>query len=144
MTADLPAWARELLESGRVARLGTADAAGRPLVVPVCYVFDEGRVYSAIDAKPKRVSAARLRRLTNIAANPRVSLVVDHYEEEWSRLRYVIVEGRATVLERGDEHARAIARLVAKYPQYRALGLARAPGAVIAIAPDRILPWRAA
>jgi PPOX class probable F420-dependent enzyme len=140
MTADAPAWALALLREGRVGRLGTADAAGRPLVVPVCYAFDGACCYSAIDAKPKRTRA--LRRLANIAANPRVSLCVDHYEEDWQALRWVIVEGDAALLAAAGDRTRAVDLLVAKYPQYRALGLDREAADVIAITPARILAWR--
>ena len=141
MTADAPAWALALLREGRVGRLGTADATGRPLVVPVCYAFDGARCYSAIDAKPKRTRA--LRRLANIAANPRVSLCVDRYDEEWTALCWVIVEGRAAVIDGGGtEVRRAVEMLMEKYPQYRALGLDRDAGPVMAITPERILSWR--
>ena len=140
MTEAPPAWALALLRDGRVGRLATADAAGHPLVVPVCYAFDGERVYSAVDAKPKRTRA--LRRLRNIAENPRASLVVDEYDEEWTRLRYVIVEGPADVLTGGPEFARAVDLLVAKYAQYRTLGLSRESGALIRLTPDRILHWR--
>ena len=140
MIADVPAWATEFLEVARVGRLATADAAGRPLVVPVCYALDGARIYSAVDAKPKRTR--ELRRLRNIAENPRVSLVVDEYDEDWTRLRYVIVEGHADVLTGGDEFSRAVDRLVAKYPQYRQLALPRDSGAVIRITADRVLAWR--
>ena len=138
---DAPAWALALLRDARVGRLATADATGQPLVVPVCYVFDGARCYTAVDAKPKRTR--ELRRLKNIAANPHVSLVVDVWDEDWSKLCWVIVEGRAEVLTTGAEFTRAIDQLVAKYPQYRAMGLERAEGAVIAISPERIVPWRA-
>ena len=140
MTADIPTWAVELLGTARVGRLATASGDGRPLVVPVCYAFDGTRLYSAVDAKPKRTRD--LRRLRNVAENPRVSLVVDEYHEEWTRLRYVIVDGRAEILSAGDEFTRAIDLLVAKYPQYRGLGLPRETGTVIRITPDRVLPWR--
>ncbi len=140
MTGDPPDWVADFLRDARVGRLGTADTAGRPLVVPVCYAFDGRHVYSPIDAKPKRTRA--LRRLRNIAENPHVSLVVDQYEEVWARLRYVIVEGRAEILSGGDEFARAIDMLVVKYPQYRALGLDRDAGTVIKISPERFLYWR--
>jgi PPOX class probable F420-dependent enzyme len=140
VTLDTPAWAVELLRAARVGRLATASGDGRPLVIPVCYVFDGTHLYSAVDAKPKRTRD--LRRLRNIAENPRVSLVVDEYDEEWTRLRYVIVEGRADVLTDGGEFARAIDLLVAKYPQYRTLGLPRDAGTLIRITPDRFLPWR--
>jgi PPOX class probable F420-dependent enzyme len=140
VTGDAPAWAVELLRTARVGRLATAGGDGRPLVVPVCYVFDGTRVYSAVDAKPKRTRD--LRRLRNIAENPRVSLVVDEYDEEWTRLRYVIVEGRADVLTDGSEFGHAVDLLVVKYPQYRTLGLGREAGTVIRVTPDRLIPWR--
>jgi PPOX class probable F420-dependent enzyme len=137
-----PAWALALLRDARVGRLATADAAGRPLVVPVCYVYDGGRCYSAVDAKPKQTR--NLRRLRNIADNPQSSLVVDVWDEDWSRLCWVIVEGRAEVLDGGADFSRAIDLLGAKYPQYRTLPLDRTSGAVIALTPDRVLSWRAA
>jgi PPOX class probable F420-dependent enzyme len=137
---DASAWATEFLEVARVGRLATADAAGRPLVVPVCFVLAAGRLYSAVDAKPKRTR--ELRRLRNIAENPRISLVVDEYDEDWTRLRYVIVEGHADVLTDGEEFAGAIDRLVEKYPQYHQLALSRESGAVVRITPDRLLAWR--
>jgi PPOX class probable F420-dependent enzyme len=136
----VPAWAAEMLAAARVGRLATAGADGRPLVVPICYVFDGARVYSAVDAKPKRTR--ELRRLHNIEVNPLISLVVDEYDEDWTRLRYVIVEGHADVLHDGDEFARAIDLLVAKYPQYESLSLSRDTGALIRIVPARILTWR--
>jgi len=137
-----PAWASAFLREARVGRLATADAAGRPLVVPVCYAFDGVRCYSAVDAKPKRTR--NLRRLSNIAENPAVSLVVDRWDEDWSQLCWVIVEGRAEVLTSGAQFSRAIDLLVAKYPQYATLPLDRADGAVVAITPDRVLAWRPA
>jgi PPOX class probable F420-dependent enzyme len=136
-----PAWADELLRSARVGRLGTADAGGHPLVVPVCYVYDGRACYSAIDAKPKR-TRSRLRRLRNIAENPRASLVVDHYEEEWTRLRYVIVEGTASILTAGPELAHGIDLLLAKYEQYRTMGLRSDGATVIRLAAERIVAWR--
>jgi PPOX class probable F420-dependent enzyme len=140
VTIEAPAWAVELLRTARVGRLATVGGDGRPLVVPVCYAFDDTRVYSAVDPKPKRTR--ELRRLRNIADNPQVSLVVDEYDEEWTRLRYVIVEGRADILTRGADFAHAIDLLIAKYPQYHGLGLARDAGTVIRLVPDRLLHWR--
>jgi PPOX class probable F420-dependent enzyme len=139
--AGAPAWALALLRDARVGRLATADAGGRPLVVPVCYAFDGACCYSAVDAKPK--STRNLRRLKNIADNPEVSLVVDVWDEDWSRLAWVIVEGRATVLASGATFTRAIDLLAAKYPQYEGLPLNREAGAVIAVTPVRVLSWRA-
>lgn len=137
---DAPAWALALLRDARVGRLATAGADGQPLVVPVCYAFDGARCYSAVDAKPKRTR--ELRRLKNIAANPRASLVVDVWDEDWSKLCWVIVEGRADVLSAGAEFARAIDALLAKYPQYRAMGLDRTEGAVIRLEAGRVRAWR--
>ena len=136
-----PAWALTFLRTARVARLATADAGGRPLVVPVCYAFDGMRAYSAVDAKPKRTR--NLRRLRNVTENPHVSLVVDEWHEDWTRLRWVVVEGDGSVLETGAEFAHAIDALREKYPQYRAMDLSRESGAVIRIAPTRILAWQA-
>lgn len=138
----LPAFAAELLFQSRVARLGTADRAGQPLVVPVCYVFDGRACFSALDAKPKRVAANQLRRVRNITENPRVSLAVDRYDEEWSRLCWVIVEGRADILTEGSERAAAVDLLLDKYAQYRAMGLDRENATVIRISPERMLHWR--
>ena len=142
MSLGLPPWAAALLRESRVARLGTADAAGQPLVVPVCYVFDGRACFSALDAKPKRVAAGALRRVRNIAANPRVSLVVDRWDEDWSKLLWVIVEGRAELLTAGVERAAAVDLLREKYAQYRALGLDREAAPVIRITPERALAWR--
>lgn len=142
MSLGLPPWAAALLRESRVARLGTADAAGQPLVVPVCYVFDGRACFSALDAKPKRVAAGALRRVRNIAANPRVSLVVDRWDEDWSTLAWVIVEGRADLLMAGAERAAAVDLLREKYAQYRALGLDREAAPVIRITPERALAWR--
>ena len=139
---DLPAFAAELLYQGRVARLGTADRAGQPLVVPVCYAFDGRACFSALDAKPKRVAANQLRRVRNITENPRVSLTVDRYDEDWSRLCWVIVQGRADILTDGSERAGAVDLLLSKYAQYRVMGLDRERATVIRISPERTLHWR--
>jgi PPOX class probable F420-dependent enzyme len=139
MTA--PAWALAFLREARVGRLATADAAGRPLVVPVCFALDGEALYSAVDDKPKRTR--ELRRLRNVADNPHACLVVDEWSEDWSRLRWVIVEGEADVLRSGSEVSRAVDLLIAKYPQYRTMDL-RAEAAVIRLRVGRLLAWRAA
>lgn len=141
MTPATPAWALALLREARVGRLATADAAGRPLVVPVCFALDGEVLYSAVDDKPKRTR--ELRRLRNVAENPSVSLVIDEWSEDWSRLRWVIVEGRADVLRTGTDFSRAVDLLESKYPQYAAMDL-RTDGAVLRIRADRIMAWRAA
>lgn len=139
--SEAPPWALDLLREARVGRLGTADGAGQPLVVPLCYVFDGRACYWAVDDKPKRTR--ELRRLRNIAENPRVSLVVDEYDEAWSRLRWVIVEGRAELVGERAELERAAGLLREKYPQYRTMAIGREPGTIVRITPGRILSWRA-
>jgi len=136
-----PTWALAMLREARVGRLATADAAGRPLVVPVCFAFDGAALYSAVDDKPKRTR--ELRRLRNVRANPQASLLVDVWDEDWTRLAWVMVEGRAEVLTQGAEFTRALDLLRAKYPQYRTMALER-DGAVVRLNADRVLCWRAA
>ena len=127
------------LRSARTGHLATADAKGRPQVVPVCFVFDGQAIYSVLDAKPKTTPLRQLRRVKNILANPQVSLVVDHYEEDWDKLQYILVSGDAELLESGEEWALAIAMLREKYPQYQAMDLDQSP--VIKITPVRYSPW---
>ena len=137
---NLPTWAEELLRDSRVAHLATADVNGRPLVVTICFVWDGVNLYSAIDAKPK--TTRRLRRVRNIEENPRVSLIVDRWHETWNRLMHVIVDGKATIIEDGDEWRGAITALRAKYPQYQTMDVAVDFGAVIRIEPQAVRCWR--
>ncbi|MBM3926111.1 MAG: TIGR03668 family PPOX class F420-dependent oxidoreductase [SAR202 cluster bacterium] len=130
------------LGEGRVAHLATADAEGQPHVVPVCFVSREGYIYIAIDQKPKRVGPKGLKRVRNIIENPRVALVVDHYEEDWGRLWQVMVRGRAEVLEEGVEHGEAVLRLREKYPQYRDMAMEGRP--VIKMTIERTVEWKGA
>lgn len=127
--------------ASRVARLATVDATGAPHLVPVCYATDGRAYYSPIDAKPKRIPPERLRRIRNIQANPRVALLIDHYEEDWRQLRYVMIQGRAELLRAGPEWDAARALLEAKYPQYRVMRLVPSP--MIKITPDHVIGWSA-
>ena len=131
-------WHLELLEESRVARLGTIAPDGRPRLVPVCYALVGETVFIAIDEKPKR--GGRLARLRDIERDPRVTLLADRYEEDWARLAWVRIEGRATVLERGDEHPVALEALRARYPQYGSMGLEALP--LIVVTPERVVGWR--
>ena len=133
--------AEAMLREARVARLATADANGQPHVIPVCLAFDGAAIYVVIDEKPKRAAPQRLRRVRNIIANPQVAVIVDHYEEDWRRLRYTLVTGTARVIESGADHARAIALLREKYPQYRAMHLEDRP--VLVISPTSTVAWAA-
>jgi PPOX class probable F420-dependent enzyme len=129
------------VSGGRVARLGTADRSGHPLVVPVCYAYDGRRWYSAVDGKPKRIEGRVLRRVRHIEENPQVSVLIDHYDEDWRRLRYVIIHGTAALLAGGDEHAYALDLLRAKYPQYTRVALPGDGGVVIRVTPDAFVEW---
>jgi len=137
----LPEPVAGFISAGRVGRLGTADAAGDPLVVPFCYAWDGAALFSAIDAKPKRAAAGELRRVRNIRANPKVSVVIDEYDEDWSRLRWVIIQGRAEILTGGPDYRRGTELLLEKYPQYRKMGLPPEPGTMIKVTPGRISHW---
>lgn len=130
---------RRFVAGARVARLATASADGAPHVVPVCFVLTGGLVYIALDEKPKRVPPERLRRVRNIAANPRVQLLVDRYDEDWSRLGFVQLSGSAALMEGGAEHSNALALLRAKYPQYREMALESRP--VIRVVVEGVVFW---
>jgi PPOX class probable F420-dependent enzyme len=143
MPVHIPPEDRVFLEQARVGHLATASGDGEPHVIPVCFVFDGICLYSPIDAKPKRVVASGLRRLKNLHENSRVSLVVDHYEEDWGRLRYVLISGRGNILEGGSERDRAHALLREKYPQYRAMANF-GQGPLVRIIPERVVTWRGA
>jgi PPOX class probable F420-dependent enzyme len=130
------------VQTQSVAHLATADANGRPHVVPVCFAYLDGRFYIAIDEKPKRTT--RLKRLRNIDENPAVALVFDRYDDDWSRLGWVMVQGTASVIVGGTEHERAVAALrrgtssTARCPS-RASGQRRRP--VISVAVEKVVSW---
>jgi PPOX class probable F420-dependent enzyme len=128
---------RAFVDSRRVAHLATADRAGRPHVVPICFVLSENMLYSTLDEKPKR--AAPLKRLRNIAENPAGAVVVDRYDEDWALLGWVMLRGRAEILFEGAEHDRAQRLLRARYQQLRAMRIE--PLAVIALRIDRVTSW---
>lgn len=148
MARPLTAAELAFVRAARVGRLATVDAANRPSVVPFCYTVLDGDqplgpvVVSVLDEKPKRVSDRKLARVRNIRSNPAVSFVVDRYDDDdWSRLAFVQVRGRASVIEPGEAiHCRAIAKLRAKYPQYRSMAIEDRP--VIVIADLRGNAWR--
>jgi PPOX class probable F420-dependent enzyme len=100
-----------------VARLATMGPEGRPHLVPCCFALEGDVVYSAVDSKPKR--SERLRRLEHVRVNPAVCLLVDHYEDDWSALWWVRLDGRGRLVEEGPERSRALELLCAKYAQYR-------------------------
>ena len=127
---------RERVREARVGRLATVDEEGRPHLVPICFALEGETLYSAVDEKPKR--SKRLKRLENIRRHPQVAVLVDHYEEDWTRLWWVRLDGTARVLEDGPEREHGLALLLARYDQYRA---EPPTGPVIAVRIDRWRGW---
>jgi PPOX class probable F420-dependent enzyme len=131
-----------MLREARVARLATLDARSRPHIVPVCFAYDGKLFYTAVDQKPKRVPRERLARLQNIRAVPRVALLIDQYDDDWTQLWYILIRGKAKLIPKSaeKERARAIRKLRAKYPQY-ARGMLPDDAPVIRITPERTSYW---
>jgi len=128
--------ARQRLADARVGHLATVTADGRPHVVPCCFVLHTHTVYSAVDAKPK--STFVLRRLQNVRTNTFTSLLVDHYEEDWTNLWWVRVDGPGRVIDQGGERSRALDLLAIKYRQYQGNP---PPGPVLAIDVEHWRMW---
>ena len=122
------------MQAARVARLATIDPDGRPHLVPIVFALDGETLYCAVDAKRKR--SRRLRRIENARERPEVTVLIDHYGEDWGRLWWVRLRGRARVLDAGDEAEGALRLLIAKYEQYR-----RDPPGCPVLAID-VLEWR--
>src|SRR3954463_15610314 len=132
--SELPVWAQALLEATPVAHLGLLDEQGRPRVQPITFARVGEALWSAIDDKPKRAVPARVRRLR---ADPRATITVDHYEEDWTRLAWVQAVGTITVV---DADADALAALQRRYPPYRE----RPPrGPFLRLQPTSVLCWSA-
>src|SRR6266853_637907 len=133
---------QKMLKGARVARLATLDAKSRPHIVPVCFAYDGKLFYTAVDQKPKRVTRERLARLRNIRAVPRVALLIDEYDEDWTQLWYILIRGKAKLIPKSahKEHALAIRKLRAKYPQY-ARGMLADDAPIIRITPQRTTSW---
>jgi PPOX class probable F420-dependent enzyme len=129
---------RRRIESASVARLATVGHGGRPHIVPVTFALSEAALYFAVDRKPKRT--ADLQRLRNIEANPAVSVLVDHYEDDWTKLWWVRIDGQALVVRDGGGLEEAMALLTERYPQYR---IAPPDGPAVKITIDRMSGWSA-
>src|SRR4051794_35429580 len=128
------------LEQQRSGRLATVDPRGQPHAVPICYALLDGLLYTPIDEKPKTGDPRELRRIRNILENPKVCLVVDHYEDtDWSRLRWLQVRGEASLVEDHAERTRALAALRARYRQYQTMALESLP--LLRITPTRLVGW---
>jgi PPOX class probable F420-dependent enzyme len=127
---------RRHFTSSRVAHLATVDHDGRPHVVPIVFALEADTIYFAVDRKPKRTT--NLKRLRNIAGNPHVAVLVDHYDDEWTSLWWARADGTASVLDPGPDADRALALLAERYAQYRSQPPA---GPVVAIAVERWSGW---
>lgn len=142
--ASWTAEARRFLEAHRVGHLATAGADGAPHVIPVCYALDEQALYFIADEKPKRRPPRELQRLRNLRENPHAALVVDDYDDDWTRLAYLLVRGPAAVVRTASAHATAVRLLRERYSPYAAMALddpERTP--VVRIEPARVTLWRA-
>ena len=141
MSVQLTPEAKAFLARAPVAHLATASTTMEPHVVPITFVWLDHSLWSALDAKPKRVEHLQLRRVRNLLANPNVAVVVDRYADDWSRLGYVLVQGTARVVGDGvrAEHAREALR--AKYPAYRDGPWRLEHGPLIELAPIRVIEW---
>jgi PPOX class probable F420-dependent enzyme len=135
----LEPWAAALLDAARVGRLGLLDDRGRPRVLPVTFAVVERRVWSAVDDKPKRRAGPELARVRWLRARPASALTVDRYDDDWARLAWVQILGRAAVVDAAG-HQPVLDALAARYPQYRH----RPPrGPLLRLTPERALCWSA-
>ncbi len=130
---------RRRVAPARVAYLATT-AGAQPGLIPIVFVLLGNHLYHAIDDKPKRVPPEQLRRIRNLQANPRAAVLVDHYEEDWRRLWFTLLEGRVRLLRDGAEHGRALQALGRKYRQYHQMPLA-ADALVVALDIERTYHW---
>lgn len=144
MAAALTTEVRRYLERHRVGHLATADGAARPHLVPVTFALTADAIVFVIDEKPKAAHGTGSKRMRNMLANPQVAFLVDHYDDDWTRLTYALIVGRAEIVARpGPPYADALVHLRARYPQYRDLDLTPERNPVVRIVPERIHRWSA-
>lgn len=136
-----PASVESILARWPVARLVTLGRGGKPEPVPIVFAYVAGALFSPLDGKPKR--GGELARVRNLARDARVAVLLDHYDDDWSKLWWLRVEGRAAVVP-AAEHADAVAALRAKYPQYEHVALFAGEPRLIRIAVARVTSWRSA
>lgn len=136
--------ARAFLDAHAVGHLSTASGDGEPHVVPLCYARVDDRLYFVADDKPKRHGPRRLKRLDNLAANPRAALLVDDYDDDWTRLAYLLIHLDAATVSDANEYAQALSALRRRYPPYRAMDLRPQTHPMIRLTPRRWHLWRAA
>jgi PPOX class probable F420-dependent enzyme len=136
-----PSGAREFAATMAVGRLATCGSDGMPHAVPICFAIRGDALYSVVDAKPKS-APLDLKRLRNVAENPRAAVVIDHYEADWRRLAYVMLRGDALAVDDAREYARALEALRTKYEQYRSMDFDPASNPMLRITIRRVVYWR--
>ncbi len=141
MELHIPDPIQRFIHSHVVARLATADATAQPHVIPFCYAFDGTSVYFIVDEKPKRQTGKPLKRIRNILANPHVAMVIDDYADDWTQLAYVLITGKAAIVDQEEEHMRALGSLRERYPQYRVMSLSFPHNAMVRIVPTKVIAW---
>ena len=132
---------RAFAEAHRVARLATADAGGAPHVVPICFAVEGDCVYFVVDEKPKATKTG-LKRLRNLAANPRAAIVIDDYDDDWHALAYLLVRGPAAVVEDASEYDRILDLLRRRYRQYVAMPLRRETHPLVRVRAEQVHFWQ--
>jgi PPOX class probable F420-dependent enzyme len=131
-----------MITRARVARLGTSDSYNQPYVIPVVFVFDGAYFFIPLDMKTKTVTPGNLRRVKNIEKNAKVALVIDQYSEAWEKLWFIMIMGKAWIIEKKNQVAllKEIHRmLITKYPQYKSLGMGQS---CIKIQPLKVTSWK--
>ena len=131
----------DFLKGMRVGRLATSDIAGQPHVIPIVFATDGRRLYTPLDEKPKRVEPSQLKRVRNLMENPKMAFVVDHYDEDWTQLAWMLVKGTGKIVEKGEAHATGVRLLEEKYAQYKRMPLKDRP--LIVISPSHVTSWKA-
>jgi PPOX class probable F420-dependent enzyme len=138
----IPPAVEEFIERARVARLATIDSEFKPHLVPVVFVFDGNHFFIPVDEKRKTAKPEKLKRIRNIQDNPNVTLLIDEYSEDWTKLAFVMIQGKASVAtkEEGNIQVRqAYKKLMIKYLQYQKVGLGER---CIIITPKKVASWR--
>lgn len=138
---EIPAPVQRFIHSHVVARLATTGKDGQPHVIPFCYAFDSACIYFVVDEKPKRQTGKPLKRIRNMLENPQVALVIDDYADDWSQLAYVLISGRASLVEQEEEYQQVLGLLRERYPQYHHMSLTFPHNAMVRITPTKIHAW---
>ena len=141
---DIDPVIKEFIERARIARLATANSESKPHLVPVVFVFDGHHFFIPIDEKRKKtIRPEKLRRVKNISENPNVALLIDEYSEDWTKLTFVMIQGKASIVRKAQQEniqlQEAYKKLITKYPQYHKIGLGEL---CIMIKPEKVISWQ--